>query len=65
MKTDADVAREVQRIDNNIDHVRSMLEQTDNTITVLTKLQQTRRDYLRKLGAIRSELQTYELKLEA
>lgn len=65
MKTDAEVAAEVERVDRNIDHVRAMLEQTDNTITTLTKLQQSRRDYLRKLSALRSELQTYELRLEA
>jgi hypothetical protein len=64
VKSDSDIEREVARIDDNINNTRAAMDVTDRTITSLLKLQAGRRDYLRKLGASRSELQTYELNFE-
>ena len=63
MKTEPEVEAEVARIDSNINHVRASLQATDDLILKLTRLQANRREYLRKLGAERSEIQTYELDL--
>lgn len=63
MKSDAEIAQEVSRIDECINRTRSAMAKTDETINYLLKLNAGRCDYLRRLGQTRSELQTYELNL--
>lgn len=63
MKSDADIALEVQGIDECINRTRAAKERTNDTIAKLVRLNAGRDDYLRRLGQTRSELQTYELNL--
>lgn len=63
MKSEAEISLEVAGIDDCINRTREKMAKTDETINALLKLNSNRRDYLNRLGASRSELQTYELNL--
>ena len=56
-----EVEKEIGRIDDNINSTQTAINSTEETITRLVKLNEGRKQYLRKLGQKRSELLTFEL----
>ena len=56
-----EIEKEVEAIDRSIDSTRAAIHSTDDTIIRLERLNKGRRDYLKKLGARRSELLTFQL----